>query len=588
MLEFIKILKNRYQAIAQSQQVDLSQNTITLERVEQLILAEAFIQKGQLIETVPKHPLQIAVIGPTQVGKSTIVNLLLNSSAAGVSALAGYTVHPQGFCVGIDQQHCDWVNHYFEGYQQVPQAKLDPDNYTSYSITASANIEPSLAKHCLVWDTPDFDSIDAAGYREGVLKTIALADMLIVVVSKEKYADQAVWDILSLIQPLDKPTMMVVNKLVPESQDMVLNSLKGKWQQARSEAFPTVIPLEYQATGKLQSWPKPIVKQISKELERAAKKSKRPQHLQNQRNYLNSHWQSWLEPVMAEYTAKADWEKMLDAVIAESLQQYKRDYLDHPRHYETFNKAILELLTLLEIPGIAKLLAKSRRILTWPIRKIFSIGQRIGKGDRGNSSQEVILLNQKADHLLIQISEKVLDIIERDTGNSRWWKEINMLLRTERTRISTTFDKAAHDYYGEFQHEIEETAQQLYQKLKEQPVILNSLRATRFTTDSVALVLAIHTGGIGLHDLIIMPVVLSVTSLLTESALGSYMKRVEAELKQKQLNTVKAKLFEAQIKTPLLNLPDAVSSAVQFNIPKHKLEEVEQQLKEKKHGLRLF
>ena len=85
-----------------------------------------------------------------------------------------------------------------------------------------------------------------------------------------------------------------------------------------------------------------------------------------------------------------------------------------------------------------------------------------------------------------------------------------------------------------------------------------------------------------------MPVVLSVTSLLTESALGSYMKRVEAELKQKQLNTVKAKLFEAQIKTPLLNLPDAVSSAVQFNIPKHKLEEVEQQLKEKKHGLRLF
>ena len=156
------------------------------------------------------------------------------------------------------------------------------------------------------------------------------------------------------------------------------------------------------------------------------------------------------------------------------------------------------------------------------------------------------MLNQKADHLLIQLSEKVLDVIDQDTGNSRWWKEINMLLRTERIRISTTFDKAVHDYHSEFQHEIEDTAQQLYKKLQEQPIALNSLRATRFTTDSAALVLAIHAGGIGLHDLILMPMIISVTSLLTESALGSYMKRVEAELKQKQLDTVKQQLFEAQ------------------------------------------
>ena len=80
--------------------------------------------------------------------------------------------------------------------------------------------------------------------------------------------------------------------------------------------------------------------------------------------------------MLAEYSSKADWEKMLDVVITESLQQYKRDYLDHPRHYETFNKAILELLTLLEIPGIAKVIAKTRRVLTWPVRKIFSIGKK--------------------------------------------------------------------------------------------------------------------------------------------------------------------------------------------------------------------
>jgi hypothetical protein len=291
--------------------------------------------------------------------------------------------------------------------------------------------------------------------------------------------------------------------------------------------------------------------------------------------------------VRAEYTSKADWEKLLDAVIKESLEQYKRDYLDHPHHYETFNNAVLELLTLLEIPGIAKVLVKARRILTWPARKIFGIGRSRGHG-RSENSQEVVLLNQKAEHLLIQLSDKVLDNIDQNAGNSQWWKEINIMLRTERAGISQSFDKAVHNYHDEFQQEIEDTAQQLYLKLQEQPLTLNSLRATRLTTDSAALILAIHTGGIGLQDLIITPVILSVTSLLAESALGSYMKRVEAELKRTQFGVVKQQLFEQHIKTPLLGLPDRVSSAVQFNIPKQKLEEIEQQLTEKKHGLRLF
>ena len=55
----------------------------------------------------------------------------------------------------------------------------------------------SYLPHGVLWDTPDFDSIDSATYREGVIRTIALADIIILVVSKEKYADQSVWDIMS-------------------------------------------------------------------------------------------------------------------------------------------------------------------------------------------------------------------------------------------------------------------------------------------------------------------------------------------------------------------------------------------------------
>lgn len=590
MLEFIQKLKKRYQIVAQQQHGRDLQFDVTLNRIEQLMLAEAFIEKGQLIDSDPKHALQLAIIGPTQVGKSTVVNLLLNSKAAGVSALAGYTVHPQGFYADVEPVQCVWLKQYFDGFQQVEQEKLDPNNYALYSLTAMANTHPSLAKNCLVWDTPDFDSIDAAGYREGVLRTIALADIIIMVVSKEKYADQAVWDMLALIEPLNKPTLIVVNKLVPESQDMVLQSLTKKWQQALKQSTPELIPLAYHASGKLQSWPDDVLNQITRAMKQAVKNSNRRKNSQYQKHYLNTHWQAWLEPVMAEYNAKTDWQTMLDQVIEETLKHYQRDYLNHPHHYETFNDAVLELLTLLEIPGIAKVLAKTRRVLTWPARKILGIGKRSGqgKGDRTQHSQEIVLLNQKAEHLLIQLAAKVLNNIEQGSGNRLWWQEINKILRTERTRVSDNFDKAVEQYHVEFQGQVEATAQQLYLKLQEQPIVLNSLRATRLTTDSAAVLLAIHTGGIGLQDLIITPVILSVTSLLAESALGSYMKRSEAELKQKQLAVVKQQLFELHIKVPLLELPDQVSSSVQFNIPKQQLEAVEKQLKEKKHGLRLF
>ena len=83
---------------------------------------------------------------------------------------------------------------------------------------------------------------------------------------------------------------------------------------------------------------------------------------------------------------------------------------------------------------------------------------------------------------------------------------------------------------------MEKTAQRLYHKLQEQPLVLNSLRATRVTTDAAAIALTLQMGGIGVHDLIFAPAMLTVTSLLAESAIGSYMHKVEHELKQHQLH----------------------------------------------------
>jgi len=82
MLEFIQLLNQRYQTVLS--QPGAEANKVSYQqRIDQLILAEALIRKGQLIDASPELALQITIVGPTQAGKSTLVNVLLNSSVAG-------------------------------------------------------------------------------------------------------------------------------------------------------------------------------------------------------------------------------------------------------------------------------------------------------------------------------------------------------------------------------------------------------------------------------------------------------------------------------------------------------------------------
>ena len=192
MLEFLSLLRQRYHVVLNSNPHDAHHYQQTYE---QLTLAQAFFRKGKMSAMLP---LQIAVIGPTQAGKSSIVNVFLQSQNAGVSPLAGYTVHPQGFCHAIDLATCDDLENYFAPFSKTLPEQLDNNRYDCYSLTKSKTISSCLPPSVL-WDTPDFDSIDSVDYREGVLKTIALADAIILVFFKEIYADQAGWDMIKRI-----------------------------------------------------------------------------------------------------------------------------------------------------------------------------------------------------------------------------------------------------------------------------------------------------------------------------------------------------------------------------------------------------
>jgi len=341
------------------------------------------------------------------------------------------------------------------------------------------------------------------------------------------------------------------------------------------------VPLYYQKHTGLPFWPED--KQSL--LKHVANKVDLKKHVRFEQDLLQKHWQTWLEPVIAEHQTLNDWHGLVDVAIKQALDNYQRDYLNHPHHYETFQQALAELLTLLEIPGLAGILTGARKVLTWPVRQIMKLGRK--RLNIADSSQEIVLLNQIAEHLLIQLADRLMENAEQD--NQRlWWKEFSSLLRRHRQAILQDFSVAAKNYHVSFQQDVEKTAQRLYHKLQEQPMVLNSLRATRVTTDAAAIALTLHMGGIGVHDLIFAPAMLTVTSLLAESAIGSYMHKVEHELKQHQYNTVKQTLFVESIGQKLRALPEQLSAMNHFNISPDQLQAAEFQLTEKRHGLRLL
>ena len=573
MLEFISLLLNRYQ-------INLNANALNgahrayQQSLEQLILTQAFFLKGRHNANLP---LQIAVIGPTQAGKSSLVNVLLQSFSAGVSPLAGYTVHPQGFCHALDGNACEThLAAYFSPFTRSVPKELNKSNYACFSFTSTDTTSPYLPP-AVLWDTPDFDSIDSTVYREGVLKTIALADIIILIVSKEKYADQSVWDMMKCIEPLRQPTLICVNKLNEGSESVILQSLQEKWADTRRDAFAQVLPLFYQKNTQIPE----ITQSQQTILFELAKKVQREKQVYREQKLLQTHWLSWTAPLREEHVIYDAWYELVDEVIEQSLRHYARDYLNHPRHYETFQQAIAELLLLLEIPSMARVMVKARKVLLYPLKKLRSMGQ--SRRDLSGNSHEMTVLKQLIDHSLTELAHQLLD-----KNTHPLWREMSLQLRNHHATESKNSLHAAQAYHQAFQQDVQQAAQGLYHKLEEQPLVLNTLRATRVTADAAILALTLYTGGIGLHDLIIAPAMLTLTNLLTESAIGSYMRKVETDLKAQQLAAVRMQIFDP-LAQRLRDLPQQINSDTHFAISPKQLLDAEAQLDGgKPHGLRLL
>ncbi len=580
MIEFIQRLQQRYQSVRQAASSDSKLTHFCNHALKTLVLAETSLLRQQLVQT-SQLPLNIVIFGPTQAGKSTLVNCLLPEPLAGVSPLAGFTVHPQGFLTGSQNADITWLETIFPTFKQFDQKDLTHDDLAGYAITEISKpaILSDHKRPTVIWDTPDFDSIDARGYIDGVLRTIGLADILILAVSKEKYADQSVWSMLELLVPLDQPLLICINKLGEGEEQTLFRSFQNRFKTELPEAkAPTLVSLPFvEPDEKLNS--DHIIQVLDSMISDPGERPDQPQ------KFIKANWQNWIQPVQEEIQDDLAWQEKLQMAVDSAMHSYRNEFLDHPDYYDTFQRAMAELLDLLEIPGFGEKLGMARELITWPMRKLIGFGKSVIKSDSGegevsrDKSYEEALLRQLVDQVITELAnnmanDSLLDPVVEESHSNLWKQDFRRALNQSRQNISDQFERQVSAYQTEFDQEIQDAAKELYLRLEDQPALLNSLRAARVTTDAAAVVFALHSGGISLNDFILAPAMLSLSTMLTESSVGQYMNTVKAKLKTQQYETVQRLLFD-HLQMELNKLRDQTLAESRFQISGQLIEKVE-------------
>jgi len=547
--------------------------------IASLTLAEAVLRE-LAVGGAAGRPRQVAVLGPTQVGKSTVVNLLLGQRAAEVSPLAGFTIHPQGFAVGGEDD--GWLAPFFPGWQRCAAGDLSRDYGDQYSLThlPSAGGAASPPPGTVVWDTPDFDSLAAGRYRHGTLEVAALADAIVLVVSKEKYSDLAVWEMVHLIEPLGRPLLVCLNKVTAEAEAAITASLRERLAEHYPDHEPVkVVTLPHQPglDGLAAEALPPAVGRLREAVHTLGERCGAADRRAGAERLVQQHWVQWTAPLVAENDAWDDWYRAYTAALVEAIAHYRRDYLDHPQRFDTFRRAVVELLYLLELPGVAATLGRVRRVLTWPARQLFG-GRR--PGQRPGEPGEVQVLGEMADQLLATLAREVARRCDAATPAAPFWHAVGARLAAEQEGLRGAISDAARRHHEAFAPEIRQAAGRLYAILQQRSALLNALRAARVTTDAAAIAIAVKTAGLGVGDLLVAPAMLALTSTLTEGALGGYMATVARELKEQQAAAMEEVVFQGVIRPAVERLTEDLAGEGLFALRGTELHSAEQALQE--------
>jgi hypothetical protein len=452
----------------------------------QLRLAAALVRNciGPLLDDQPSLPLHIAVVGGAGAGKSTVANLLCGATAAEANPQAGFTRHPIAYTSGSGPGN--WAGHVgflgpLQRLSNPAPSSLDEDVYQVRRVTPSA-AGVDLLKEFIVWDCPDMTTWAASNYIPRLLEASALADVLVYVASDERYNDEMPTQFLELLLRSGKPVVCCLMKMREADAPAIVDHFRKEVVSRMPPGVVGVLPIPYMTPAQLADpvqhagrYRIPLVNQIGVLGNPSATARKRSVYGAMQ--YLTRSQDQLLSVARQDMLALQNWQLTVQSGHIEFDTRYYREYLISEK-FRGFDEAMIRLMQLVELPGIGKVLSGALWVLRSPFLLLKgALGKAVGRPQALGRPEQPVL--EEAFTGWIDLLRKEA---ARNAGQHPLWAYISRgfhsgaLTDAARER----FLQGLREFQVALADEVDQIARNIYEHLEKNPVLLNTLRTTKF------------------------------------------------------------------------------------------------------------
>ncbi len=517
-------------------------------------------------------PIHVSVLGTTNSGKSTILNLLLGRAAAGMNARARYTQHPQayrppeigdGFLDDYPSRlaHCQRYENtappsqtheqlikvgYSRAYAVFDLSRPDVAALPAEVFLEPVRPHPDVGPGVVFWDAPDYSTEEAQYWMSAVLDVVAVADLVLSLVTDQSYADDRGLQLWRMISQSGLRLHVVANKVgrQPELLEDIHSKLHEAWAgQPREDAsvdltwLPRVdSPSPVELLENLA--PRPEVRSLRRkvEFEISRREQLKAEALSGTISFLNLRWQEIIEPLAREAKLAQQWRELVqERTQKDLLERFGQEYLE-TQHHPEFALAVEQAIERLEVPGVGVVI----KTLQWPFKKTAEyITTRFwSQGSEDQLPPELEKLHELIGRWLAELRGQAQSLADRD--KHPYWRQLSEQLRQweDSGQLTRQLDQPYQQYRREVDQEIERRAEALHSWFQEHPGWLRVAQGGKLVADLAVVLLAVSQGGLTGLDLIVGPVMAPAVRTLLEMGLQALVVQQRALLRDFQLQAV--------------------------------------------------
>ncbi|MFM7149869.1 MAG: GTPase domain-containing protein, partial [Gemmataceae bacterium] len=455
-------------------------------RIANIRLAGALVRNciGPFLNKQESIPLHAAVVGGAGAGKSTTVNMIIGQQLAESNPQAGFTRHPIAFYNATENLSWTAPVGFLGPLSRLSTSQLSSLDEDVYQIRRYTSDETSgdLLKNWVIWDCPDMTTWESEGYISRLIEAAALADLIVYAASDERYNDEIPTQFIHLLLSCGKPVICCLLKMREEdSQDLVEHfrrEIIAPLPPDHQKAILNIFPIPFLPADALKDlgrnagrWRIPLVNQVAALGNSTLDSRKRA--VKGAIRFLKEQQAALLSVTEPELEALKSWKNLVLKGQEEFDKCYAQEYLATEK-YRGFDEALIRLIDLLDFPGFGQIFAKGLYIVRTPFRWAEGFFEKTFTRPTTTTRSKKTVLQEALgfwlDYLHVETGRRI-------TENSIW-KHIHegFQNKTLARESEEKFQSLFVDFESKEREEIEKTAQSIFERLNEKPLLLNTLR----------------------------------------------------------------------------------------------------------------